>query len=122
MFARSRNSVRRLRGKPAVVAPGVLSDLVGNCLVALALHDVERRLRDDVLRERADEDRIAEVVPHARDFLEDLGQADVRSASSSSCERRFEIIPPGTWCSYSAGPYVAIFPRGLPSRSLTQAK
>src|SRR6185503_19581369 len=56
--------VRRLRGEPPVVAHRVLADLVRDRLVALALHHVQRRLRDDVLRERAHGDRVAEVAAY----------------------------------------------------------
>src|SRR5947207_5223180 len=66
--------VRRFRGEPAIVAAHVLADLVGDRFVALALHDVQRRLRDDVLRERAHDDRVTEVLSHARNLLENLGQ------------------------------------------------
>src|SRR6266542_2460265 len=66
--------VRRLRREPAVVTPRILANLVRNRLVALPLHDVQCRLRDDVLREWTDDDRVAEVLPHARHFLEDLRQ------------------------------------------------
>src|SRR6185437_13187664 len=67
--------VRWTRREAAVIAARIFADLVRNGLVALALHDVQRCLRHDVLRERAYGDRIAQVPTHPRRFVENLREA-----------------------------------------------
>ena len=66
---------------PAVEPHRVARDLVGDGPVAFPLRHVDHRLGDDVLREGADDDRIAEVLadPHRlrQHLLEPVAHADV---------------------------------------------
>ena len=51
-------------------AEGILNHLIGDFFVALADHDVDRRLAADELRERRDHDRVTELGAHLDDFFE----------------------------------------------------
>ena len=120
ILARSRNRPTAAR-RGARNSPRVLADLVRDRLVALALHDVQRRLRDDELRERAHHDRVAQVVPHARDLLHDLGQPVLRFPSSAAASAGSRSCRPESGARRAAS-YVATRPRGLPSRTVSQSK
>ena len=78
----------------AEVAAEQVHDLVGHLGVPPAGHHVERRLGDDVLRERRDDDRPAQVLADPDRFLLDGGSSSGRR-SSPSWRASVASTPPG---------------------------